>query len=116
MASTSVVACVLLACIILSGSHAEAAISCGQVVSAVSPCMTYLRSGGPIPPACCNGVKALNSAAKTTPDRQQTCSCLKSIAARVSGINLGLAAGLPSKCGVSVSYKISPSTDCTKVK
>ncbi|KAL0914928.1 hypothetical protein M5K25_015320 [Dendrobium thyrsiflorum] len=92
-----------------------AAITCGQVVSAVSPCLSYLRTGGSPPPACCSGVKGLNSAARTTPDRQAACNCLKQIAGSVPGLNLGLARGLPGKCGVNVGYPISTSTDCSKV-
>nr|B3A0N2.1 RecName: Full=Non-specific lipid-transfer protein; Short=LTP [Lycium barbarum] len=46
---------------------------------------------------CCGGIK-------------------KSAAAGISGINYGIAAGLPGKCGVNIPYKISPSTDCSKVQ
>ncbi|PON92740.1 Lipid transfer protein/Par allergen [Trema orientale] len=35
-----------------------------------------------------------------------------SAASSIKGINFSLAAGLPGKCGVSVPYKISPSTKC----
>ncbi|KAK4406279.1 Non-specific lipid-transfer protein 1 [Sesamum angolense] len=62
------------------------------------------------------GVKGLYAAAKTTPDRQSVCNCLKSLAASYSTLNLGKAAGLPAQCGVNIPYKISPSTDCSKVK
>uniref|UniRef100_A0A251UI74 Non-specific lipid-transfer protein n=1 Tax=Helianthus annuus TaxID=4232 RepID=A0A251UI74_HELAN len=68
---------------------------------------------GPVPPACCGGVKGLNNAAKLTPDRQTACGCLKSVYASNSGINLGFASDLPGKCGVNIPYKISPSTDCS---
>ncbi|XP_022157264.1 non-specific lipid-transfer protein 1-like [Momordica charantia] len=92
-----------------------AAISCGSVNGAVAPCISYLRPGGVLSPACCSGVKNLNSQASTTADRQAVCQCLKSAAGAIQGIDLGRAAGLPGKCGVSVPYKISPSTDCSKV-
>ncbi|GFQ08746.1 non-specific lipid-transfer protein 2 [Phtheirospermum japonicum] len=91
--------------------HGEA-IGCGTVVSYLNPCIPYLTGKGPIG-SCCSGVKSLNSAAKTTPDRQSVCSCLKSIAGSYS-VNLGKASGLPGQCGVSIPYKISPSTDCSK--
>ncbi|MGD7201736.1 non-specific lipid-transfer protein [Ralstonia pseudosolanacearum] len=97
---------------VVAAPHAEAAISCGQVYSSVSSCYGYLR-GGPLAPACCSGVKSLNSKARTTPDRQAVCACLKNLA---KGVNLSLAAGLPGKCGVNVGYPISPSVDCSKVK
>ncbi|KAM3356079.1 hypothetical protein P3S68_022793 [Capsicum galapagoense] len=93
--------------------HAEAAISCGQVISRLSPCINYLRAGGVVPPQCCIGIKALNGQATTTPDRQMACKCIKSAAGAISGINLALASALPSKCGVNLPYKISPSIDCS---
>ncbi|KAJ0770952.1 putative plant non-specific lipid-transfer protein/Par allergen [Helianthus annuus] len=108
------VVCLVLACMVVVAPCAEA-ISCGQVVSAMAPCLGYLMKGGPVPPACCGGVKGLNNAAKSTPDRQTACGCLKSVYASNSGINLGFASSLPGKCGVNIPYKISPSTDCSTV-
>nr|ACQ42221.1 lipid transfer protein [Chimonanthus praecox] len=96
--------------------YVEAALTCGTVTSALSPCITYVRNGGSVPASCCQGVAALNSAAKTTADRQAACSCLKSALSSVSGIQPSLASSLPGKCGVSIPYQISPSTDCSKVK
>ncbi|KAM0067739.1 putative plant non-specific lipid-transfer protein/Par allergen [Helianthus debilis subsp. tardiflorus] len=110
----AVVLCLIMACMVVVAPYAEA-ISCVQVVSALAPCFGYLTKGGPVPPACCGGVRGLNNAAKTTPDRQTTCGCLKSVYASNSGINLGFASSLPGKCGVNVPFKISPSTDCAKV-
>ncbi|KAK4381724.1 Non-specific lipid-transfer protein 2 [Sesamum angolense] len=71
-----------------------------------------LRRGGY---SCCSGVKGLYGAAKTTPDRQSVCSCLKSLAGSYKDVDLSKAAGLPVQCGVNIPYKISPSTDCSKV-
>ncbi|XP_010252072.1 PREDICTED: non-specific lipid-transfer protein 1-like [Nelumbo nucifera] len=108
----------VLSMIISSGPyvHVDAAISCGQLASLLSPCVNYFVKGGPLPPACCSGVRTLNSAAKTTADRQATCQCLKSAAASIPGLNLGLANSIPGKCGVNFPYKISPSTDCSRVR
>ena len=95
----------------------EAALTCGQVSGKVLPCLNYLKNGGPAPPPnCCNGIRDLNNAAKTTADRQTACRCLKSTAGSVPGLNYGLAAALPGKCGVNVPYKIGPSTDCARVR
>ncbi|OWM81631.1 hypothetical protein CDL15_Pgr007669 [Punica granatum] len=69
---------------------------------------------GPVPPACCNGIRSLNSAAKTNPDLRAACQCLKSIASSISRINYGLVAGAPGNCGVGIPYKIAPSTNCDK--
>ncbi|KAJ9694166.1 hypothetical protein PVL29_009919 [Vitis rotundifolia] len=109
-------ACVMVICMVVAAPAAvEATITCGQVASAVNPCLDYLKKGGVVPPGCCSGIKSLNSAASTTADRQAACKCLKTFSSSISGINLGLASGLPAKCGVSVPYKISPNTDCSKV-
>ncbi|KAL3839948.1 hypothetical protein ACJIZ3_024539 [Penstemon smallii] len=94
---------------------AEAAIGCGQVVSYLSPCLPYVTNRGPLG-GCCGGVKGLFGAAKSTPDRQAACNCLKSLAGSYSGINYGKAAQLPGQCGVNIPYKISPSTDCSRVR
>ncbi|XP_010091033.2 non-specific lipid-transfer protein 1 [Morus notabilis] len=115
MASSSVVKLVVCLAVVVGAPLAEA-ITCGQVSSSVAPCINYLKVGGAVPAACCNGVRSLNSAAKTTADRQAACNCLKTASASIKGINLSLAAGLPGKCGVSVPYKISPSTNCNSVK
>ncbi|KAI6673325.1 hypothetical protein NL676_001231 [Syzygium grande] len=110
-------ACMALLCLVVASSVAEAAVTCGQVASVLAPCISYLRSGrGPVPAGCCNGIRAINNAARTTPDRQTTCRCLKSAAAGISGINYGVVAATPGRCGVSIPYKISPSTNCNSVK
>ncbi|CAN6339374.1 unnamed protein product [Urochloa humidicola] len=62
----------------------------------------------------------LNSGIKVmlkTPDypTRTACNCLKSAAGRISGLNAANAASIPSKCGVSIPYSISTSTDCSKV-
>ncbi|KAJ9543338.1 hypothetical protein OSB04_023045 [Centaurea solstitialis] len=100
---------------VVSAPYTEA-ISCGQVVGSLSPCLDYLTNGGDVPPGCCSGVVGLNDAAKTPADRQATCGCLKSVYASNSGINPSNAASLPGKCGLSIPYKISPNTDCSKVQ
>ncbi|KAL6906006.1 hypothetical protein ACP4OV_003607 [Aristida adscensionis] len=95
---------------------AEAAIGCGQVNSAIGPCIAYARGAGSGPsPACCSGVRGLSAAAKSTADRRAACNCLKSGAAKISGLNAAKAASIPSKCGVSLPYSISASIDCSRV-
>ncbi|MEJ4834327.1 non-specific lipid-transfer protein, partial [Enterococcus faecium] len=106
---------VVLMCMVMGAPIAESAITCGQVTSALSTCINYLKLGGALPPSCCSGVRKLNTAATTTPDRQAACNCLKKASSSIKGINLSLASGLPGKCGVSIPYKISPSTDCSRV-
>ncbi|KAK1355553.1 Non-specific lipid-transfer protein [Heracleum sosnowskyi] len=106
----------MVAVLSLSAPLAVEGLTCGQVASSLGPCLNYLKVGGVVPPGCCSGVKSLSGIATTPADRKQACTCLKSISGSVTGINAGLAAGLPGKCGVSVPYKISPSTDCSQVQ
>ncbi|KAJ8511007.1 hypothetical protein OPV22_001441 [Ensete ventricosum] len=116
MASSSALLPLALACLLLLAPHAaQAAISCGQVISYLIPCLGYAQGTGPLTERCCSGVRGLNDAAQTTTDRQATCNCLKRSAAGVSGIQPGLISGIPSKCGINVPYRISPSTDCSRV-
>lgn len=118
MATSSFVklASFLVVCMVVASPLVDAAITCGQVTSKLAPCVPYARGpgSGPVPPGCCSGIKGLNAAAQTTPDRQTACKCLKTLSTSVSGINYGLVAGIPGKCGVSIPYKISPSTNCDR--
>jgi hypothetical protein len=112
MASMKVACVVLLMCIVIA-PMAEAGISCGAVSGTLAQCITYLKGTIPSPSqACCAGVKRLNAAATTTPDRQAGCNCLKQAAGAISGLNTNNAGALPGKCGVSIPYKISTSTNC----
>lgn len=113
MATT--LACVVVMCMVVGAPMAaQATITCGEVSSKLTPCISYLTGRGPLVPGCCAGVKALNAEAKTTPDRQQACKCLKSNAAQIPGINYSLAGGLAGKCGVSIPFQVSPNVDCSK--
>ncbi|XP_078168739.1 non-specific lipid-transfer protein-like isoform X2 [Carex rostrata] len=110
------IAAITITILLLIGPHTtNAAISCGQVASALAQCMSYARTGQGSPTAqCCSGIKSLNSMASTGADRQSVCNCLKNLA-KGTTINAKAAAGLPGKCSVSVPYAISTSTDCSKV-
>nr|AGL08243.1 non-specific lipid transfer protein 4 [Cuphea paucipetala] len=97
----------------------ESAVSYNQVMNYLTPCVNFVLYGGAVvSQQCCTGVQTLYAAAGTTQDRQGVCSCLKSAinGMPVSNFNINNAASLPSRCGVSVPYKISPSTDCKSVK
>lgn len=100
---------------LLTAPHAaNAAVSCGQVASALGQCMSYAKSGQGNPSAaCCSGVSSLNSMASSTADRQAVCNCLKNFA-QSNSVNAGAAASIPGKCGVNVPYAISTSTDCSQ--
>ncbi|KMT06554.1 hypothetical protein BVRB_7g157260 [Beta vulgaris subsp. vulgaris] len=115
MAILMKLACATLMCMLVVAPHAEAAVTCGQVTSSLLPCLGYLQGGASPSPACCGGIKSLNSMASTPADRKTACGCLKSAAASVKGIDMSAASGLPGKCDVSIPYPISTSTDCSKV-
>ncbi|KAI3677740.1 hypothetical protein L6452_37008 [Arctium lappa] len=101
--------CIVLTLNMLFAPYAEA-ITCSEVVSKVVPCLSYLKSGCAVPLAYCSGVKGLNDIAKSTRDRKIACSCLKTAYAYYSPNNV---VGLPDKCDVIVSYKISLDTNCS---
>uniref|UniRef100_A0A7N0UZL2 Non-specific lipid-transfer protein n=1 Tax=Kalanchoe fedtschenkoi TaxID=63787 RepID=A0A7N0UZL2_KALFE len=114
--AAGLIAAAVLLCALAAYASA-AGITCSQVAASLGPCINFAKGTGGTPPApCCAGIRRLNSMAATTPDRQATCRCLKSLAGSISGINFGLVAKVPSECGVNVPYKISPSTDCNSVK
>ena len=113
-AAAQLVVVALVAAMLLAAPYATtAAITCGQVNSALSPCLASARSGGKPSAACCNGVRSLASAAKTTADRRSACNCLKTAAGSIGGASK--AASIPSQCGVSVPYPISTTVDCSKI-
>ncbi|PIA39078.1 hypothetical protein AQUCO_02700329v1 [Aquilegia coerulea] len=106
--------CVMVASMVMTTPHVEAAVTCNVVASNLIACITYLKSGGAVPSTCCSGIKSLNAAATTTSDRQTACQCLKQLATSISGLKTGPTSTLPAKCGVSVGYPISASVDCSK--
>ncbi|TKY63608.1 Non-specific lipid-transfer protein 1 [Spatholobus suberectus] len=107
-------ACAVLVCMAAVGAHTAQAITCGQVEGNLAPCIGFLQHGGPAPAGCCNGVKSILNAARTTADRRAICNCLKTAAGAVRGLNPSNAQALPGKCGVNIPYKISTSTNCAR--
>ena len=105
--------CAMVVCMVVSSSYAEA-LTCSDVSNKISACLSYLKQGGEVPADCCTGVKGLNDATKTTPDRQTACNCLKTSFKSNKDLKSEFAASLPSKCGVNIPYKISLETDCNK--
>ncbi|MCD7460117.1 hypothetical protein HAX54_042909 [Datura stramonium] len=115
-AKAVVVALAVMALILLLIAPAsEGAITCGTVLSTIRPCISYLQGAGGKPPQpCCSGCQSLASATANAPDRQAACTCLKNAAQKIN-INAQLAQSLPKNCGISLSFPISPSVDCTKI-
>ncbi|KAL3326487.1 hypothetical protein AABB24_037247 [Solanum stoloniferum] len=114
MEMVSKIACVVLLCMVVVAPNVEA-LTCGQVTTGLAPCLPYLQGRGPLG-GCCGGVKGLLGSTKTAADRKTACTCLKSAANAIKGIDLNKAAGIPSVCKVNIPYKISPSTDCSTVQ
>ncbi|XP_074576047.1 non-specific lipid-transfer protein 1-like [Curcuma longa] len=104
-----------IALALLAGSQVNAAVTCGQVASDLRPCIPYVTGQvSATPPACCNGVRSLNSGAQTTADRRAACNCIRSQASGISGLQPGRLSGLPGSCGVHLPFPISASTDCSR--
>ncbi|KAI5010730.1 hypothetical protein ZWY2020_012867 [Hordeum vulgare] len=116
MARVALLAVFALLAALAVAEMASAAVTCGDVTSAIAPCMSYATGQATAPSAgCCGGVKTLNGKASTAADRQAACRCLKNLAGNFNGISMGNAASIPGKCGVSVSFPISTSVDCNKL-
>lgn len=110
------IVCLVLGVISIT-PKAQAAVTCNQVVSNLTPCISYVLNGGKaVPGPCCNGIKTLFNLAHSTPDRQTVCKCIKNAvsAFHYGKSNVDRAAALPKQCGVNIPYQISPSTDCTR--
>ncbi|KAL5550626.1 hypothetical protein UlMin_000802 [Ulmus minor] len=118
MASSSVakLICLLLVVTLMAAPAADARVQCGAVVSKLSPCLGYLRSGGRVPPACCNGIRAVNNGARDTRARRETCECLKGSISRFRGLNNRLIAQLPRRCGVRLPFAFSGRVNCNRVR
>lgn len=65
---------ILVLVVAFAPPEAEAAISCNTVANALSPCMTFVISGGVPPVNCCNGARSLYNQATATADRQTVSS------------------------------------------
>uniref|UniRef100_A0A7C8YP85 Non-specific lipid-transfer protein n=1 Tax=Opuntia streptacantha TaxID=393608 RepID=A0A7C8YP85_OPUST len=107
------VACLFILTLLVVAPQTQA-LTCGQMVQTLLPCLSYLKNGGSVPAACCNAARTLNKTAKTAPDRQLACACLKQ-AAKAFAINYTYGSQLADKCGLHLGIKVSPSSDCSKV-
>ncbi|KAI4308157.1 hypothetical protein L6164_031260 [Bauhinia variegata] len=92
----------------------QGTISCDQVKSSLSPCYTYLTSGGSPSGECCGGLSSLAASAGSPDDRKAACECVKAAARGHSDIREDLAAALPKLCGVQLGKPVSKDVDCSK--
>ncbi|PIA32471.1 hypothetical protein AQUCO_04500228v1 [Aquilegia coerulea] len=107
--------------VLVSAPCTEATITGGFVASKVAPCVNYLRgTGGGSSSSLLHrpgsNTLMLQLQAHQTARVQTACGCLKTTASSIKGLNQMLVGSLPNKCGVSIPYPISPSTDCSKVQ
>uniref|UniRef100_A0ACD6A6G6 Uncharacterized protein n=1 Tax=Avena sativa TaxID=4498 RepID=A0ACD6A6G6_AVESA len=110
---TAALLVVAAAVLVLAPRGASAAISCTTVYSTLLPCLGYVQSGGVVPPACCEGIKKVVSAGRSTPDRRAICACLKNIGSGAAGgPYASRAEGLPGRCKAPLPYKTGPNGSC----
>jgi hypothetical protein len=108
--------CALLLCILVTAPmlNIEASIRCHTVKGNLETCLGYFTKVETVPPpGCCRGVQNVNNAARTTKERRDTCSCLKTVAKQYH-VNLTFAADLARICKVKIPYPISASIDCSR--
>ncbi|XP_051230337.1 non-specific lipid-transfer protein A [Lolium perenne] len=112
----AIVATILLLTVAMASAAAE--VSCGDAVSALIPCGSFLvgADAGAAGPSesCCRGAQALRRMAGTAGARRALCRCLEE-----SGPSFGVlpdrARQLPARCKLGVSIPVSPHTDCGKI-
>lgn len=98
----------------MGGWTSEAAISCGQVIPALAPCINYVRAGGNMPVTCCTGARSVLSMSKANADLKIACGCIKQMTMSMPGVKYELVNSIPGKCGVAIPWKLSPTLDCSK--
>ncbi|KAJ4713494.1 Non-specific lipid-transfer protein [Melia azedarach] len=102
--------------LIAAAPHVNAKLTCEQVTVWLTPCISYGVFGGPVPPACCDGLRSIDKVMKTREDRITKCNCVKEGAAKIPGLDYDRCNKLPGICGTSTPYKLTRDIDCSKVK
>nr|CAB3478696.1 unnamed protein product [Digitaria exilis] len=115
--ATVAVAVLVAAAVVAPPAAVRAAMSCSTVYNTLMPCLPYVQMGGAMPPRpCCGGIRSLLAQANNTPDRRTICGCLKNVANGASGgTYVTRATELPTKCGVTLPYKISTGVNCNTI-
>ncbi|CAN6471937.1 unnamed protein product [Victoria cruziana] len=93
-----------------------AGVSCGDAVSALIPCGSYLVGAGAARPTddCCRGAQKLDRLVLTAVARRSLCECLKQTAPSF-GVNPQRARSLPGLCNIKLTLAITPNVDCSKI-
>ncbi|RWR71828.1 non-specific lipid-transfer-like protein [Cinnamomum micranthum f. kanehirae] len=94
---------------------ATEAVSCGDAVSALIPCGSFLIGSGPPKPSaeCCQSAQTLNKMAATLATRRALCQCLKQTGPSF-GVKPERAKQLPPLCKLKLNIPVSPNVDCNK--
>ncbi|VAI23900.1 unnamed protein product [Triticum turgidum subsp. durum] len=112
-----VVGMLLAAAMAAVATDAAAEVSCGDAVSALIPCGSFLVGAvaGAPSESCCRGAQGLRRMAGTPGARRALCRCLEQ-----SGPSFGVlpdrARQLPALCKLGISIPVSPHTDCDKIQ
>ncbi|GAV67310.1 hypothetical protein CFOL_v3_10816 [Cephalotus follicularis] len=115
MAASSIalkLACVVVVCMLVGAPLAQT-IPCSAVQNALAPCIPYFKSNGrgAVPQECCTIVRELKAQTNSTTALRADCACfIKFI--RTEKYNFDTANSVIDKCGVKISFKISPTTNC----
>ncbi|KAL1560064.1 non-specific lipid-transfer protein 3-like [Salvia divinorum] len=96
--------------------RATAAIGCGDAVSKVLPCQSFMLSGAAAPsPSCCSAVQSPEKMERaSTDDRQAICKCFKGLY-RLFPVNIDKAKLVPQLCNVTISIAVTPNIDCDRI-
>ncbi|KAG6419012.1 hypothetical protein SASPL_121220 [Salvia splendens] len=96
--------------------RATAAIRCGDAVSKVLPCQSFMLSGEEAPSAtCCSAVQSLEKLEReSSDDRQAICKCFKGLY-RLFPVNITKAQLIPQLCNVTISIAVTPNIDCDRI-
>ncbi|KAI3988048.1 hypothetical protein MKX01_011837 [Papaver californicum] len=114
---SSIIMMMLFMVLLINSEVVNGAVSCGDAVSDLVPCGSYLMSSGSSTPTkeCCDGARKLNQLATTTADRQSLCACLKQTGPSF-GVKVDKAKQLPVLCKLKLNIPITPNVDCSKVQ
>ncbi|GLJ04860.1 hypothetical protein SUGI_0004950 [Cryptomeria japonica] len=115
--SVMIMVMMMMVVVMIVGAGAAGGDECGRAIQAISPCLTYLINGDPVPEKnspCCRGVTDLYAHATSTPLIQRVCNCIKTAAAR-SDLNDQALQNLAPSCGLHLNFTISGDIDCSTI-
>ncbi|KAK1258215.1 hypothetical protein QJS04_geneDACA021683 [Acorus gramineus] len=104
---------VAMACVVVEPAGA---VDCYMVSIGMNPCREYLTGQAAEPSSlCCRGVRLIHQEAHSTWMRQDTCKCLRQIAASHGHyLREEAAQALAGRCGVQYGIPFSRDVDCSR--